>query len=48
MGTTSGLPVGLSFIGRPRSERALIDHAFAFERETRHRAAPRFVPAADD
>ena len=48
MGTVAGLPAGLSFIGRPRSERALIGHAFAFERETRHRAAPRFVAAVDD
>jgi amidase len=48
MGSVAGLPVGLSFIGGPRSETALIGFASAFERETQHRVEPRFVPSLDD
>jgi amidase len=47
MGSVAGLPVGLSFIGGPRQESALIGYAFAFERTTNHRAAPRFLSTAD-
>jgi amidase len=47
MGSIAGLPVGLSFIGGPRQESALIGYAFAFERSTNHRAAPRFLSTAD-
>jgi amidase len=47
MGSIAGLPVGLSFIGGPRRERDLIGYAFAFERSTNHRVAPRFLPTAD-
>lgn len=41
-----GLPVGISFFGRPFSEPVLIRAAFAFEQATRHRKPPRFLPTA--
>jgi amidase len=47
MGSVAGLPVGLSFIGGRRRERELIGFAFAFERSTNHRVAPRFLATAD-
>jgi amidase len=47
MGSVAGLPVGLSLIGGPRRERELIGYAFAFERSTNHRVAPRFLPTAE-
>jgi amidase len=47
MGSIAGLPVGLSLIGGPRRERDLIGYAFAFERSTNHRVAPRFLATAD-
>jgi amidase len=42
-----GLPVGISFFGRAWSEPTLIRLAYAFERSSRHRQAPRFLPTAD-
>jgi amidase len=39
-GTVSGLPVGLSFIGRAWSEARLIGLASAYEQATRHRQPP--------
>jgi len=45
MGAAAGLPVGLSFIGGSRRESALIGYASAFEHETQHRDAPRFLPS---
>jgi len=41
-GLTRGLPIGISFVGRAWSERALIGMAYAYEQATRHRRAPSF------
>ena len=46
-GFVFGLPVGISFIGRPWSEAALLKLAYAFEQATRQRRAPRFLPTAE-
>jgi amidase len=45
-GFVFGLPVGVSFFGRPFSEPKLIRFAYAFEQATRHRRAPKFLPTA--
>jgi amidase len=42
-GFISGLPVGISFFGRAWSEPTLIRLAFAFEKTTKARQAPRFL-----
>jgi amidase len=47
MGFVFGLPVNLSFFGRPWSEPTLIRIGFAFEQVTRHRRAPRFLPTIE-
>ena len=39
-GFVAGLPIGLSFIGRPFTERQLIGIAYAFEQATRARLSP--------
>ena len=41
-GGVYGLPVGLSFIGRPWSEAKLIGYAYAYEQATKHRQPPTF------
>jgi amidase len=46
-GSISGLPVGISFIGRPWQEPALIKMAYAFEQMTRARITPKFLPTAN-
>jgi len=38
-----GLPVGIFFVGRARSEPTLIKLAYAFEQATQHRKAPGFL-----
>jgi amidase len=46
-GYARGLPVGISFFGRPWSEPTLIRLAYAYEQATRHRRPPSFAPTAD-
>ncbi|RDE07126.1 amidase [Sphingomonas aracearum] len=47
MGLARGLPVGLSFIGRPFADGDLLRAGFAFEQAAHARVAPRFLPSAD-
>src|SRR5437773_2206631 len=47
LGQVRGLPVGLSFVGRPWTEAALIKYALAYEQATKARRPPRFAPSAD-
>ncbi|HEY6060121.1 MAG TPA: amidase [Gemmatimonadales bacterium] len=47
VGYVHGLPVGMSFIGTPWSEPALIRLAYAYEQAARPRRAPRFPATAD-
>jgi amidase len=42
-GDVQGLPMGISFIGRAWSERALIRYAFALEQTLKARKTPRFL-----
>ncbi len=44
MGTVSGLPVGLSFVGPAWSEGRLIGYAYAYEQATHARRPPDFRP----
>jgi amidase len=46
MGAVRGLPVGLSFFAGAWSEPTLLKLAYAFERATTHRRAPRFLASA--
>ncbi len=47
MGNVFGLPVGVSFIGRPWSESTLIKAAYAYEHATKHRKPPQFLATAN-
>jgi len=46
-GLAFGLPVGVSFIGKPWSEGMLIRLAFAYEQSSRKRRPPGYRPTAD-
>ena len=48
MGSVTGLPVGISFLGPAWSEGRLIDLATHFERVTRARRPPRFLPSVQE
>ena len=43
-GHVFGLPIGLSFFGRPWSEPTLFRIVYAFEQATKHRQPPKFLP----
>lgn len=45
-GEVSGLPVGLSFFGPPRTELRLIRYAYTFEQSTQARSSPEFKASA--
>ena len=46
-GYISGLPVGITFMGRAFSEPVLIRLAYAFEQAANVRMAPQFLPTLD-
>ncbi|MPZ14903.1 MAG: amidase [Chloroflexi bacterium] len=42
--TSEGLPAGITFLGRPYSDGAMIRLAYAYEQATRHRVTPSSTP----
>lgn len=42
--TQAGLPVGITFFGRPYSEPTMIKLAYAYEQATNHRRPPKTAP----
>jgi amidase len=47
MGQVMGLPVGLSFVGRAWSDAAILALGYAFERASRARRAPAYLPSLE-
>jgi amidase len=45
--TVDDLPVGITFMGRPYDDGAMIKLAYAYEQATRHRRPPRTTPPLD-
>jgi Asp-tRNA(Asn)/Glu-tRNA(Gln) amidotransferase A subunit family amidase len=43
--TSTGLPTGITFVGREYEEPTLIRLAYAYEQATHHRAPPASTPA---
>ena len=43
--TSDGLPVGITFLGRPYTDATMVKLAYAYERATGHRQAPSLTPA---
>ncbi len=43
--TTDNLPTGITFLGRPYSEPAMLKLAYAYEQATHHRIPPKTTPA---
>jgi len=41
---TLGVPVGIEFVGRPWSEKVLIEIAYGYEQATKHRRPPASAP----
>jgi amidase len=47
VGYSYGLPVGMSFIGKPWTEALLIKFAYAYEQAAKARKAPQFLATAN-
>ena len=47
-GEAQGLPLGLTFMGRPYTEAELLGFGFAFEQATKARTAPQFRPTIEE
>ena len=43
--TSEGLPVGITFLGRPYTDATMVKLAYAYERATGHRRPPTLMPA---
>jgi amidase len=41
--TSAGLPAGITFLGRPYTDEAMLNFAYAYEQATHHRRAPELV-----
>lgn len=42
--TVDNLPTGITFLGRPNDDAAMLNFAFAYEQATKHRRAPTLTP----